>query len=155
MQPVANRYGLWNISKLEKKTVKIDNSFVMYNASGWLYTETTTGKLVVVLHDFDSQEAANWAIKGMTKHDAERSVELKGEVFPLYTQLEYEWKCFTRRTSTIDRPRFRGLIVDGYWVDSYEAVDMTEAWPFPSWEEGGIIVNKAELYQLWLDGKVQ
>ena len=65
------------------------------------------------------------------------------------------WTWFTQRTRTIDRPNFRGLVVDGWWVDSYEAIDMTEAWPFPSWEEGGIIVNKAELYQLWLDGKVQ
>ena len=154
MQPVANRFGVWNISRMENKTLQIDN-FYMYNCSGWLYTETTTGKLVVVLHDFDSEAAANWAIKGMTKHDAERVVSLKGEVFPLYGALEIEWMQFTRRTRTIDRPNFRGLVVDGEWVDSYEAVDMTEAWPFPSWEEGGVIVNKAELYQLWLDGKVQ
>ena len=154
MQPVANKYGLWNISKLENKTLKIAN-FYMYNATGWLYTEATTGKLVVVLHDFDSEAAANWVVKGMTKHDAERLVELSGEVFPLYTQLEIEWMQFTRRTRTIDRPNFRGLVVDGWWVDSYEAVDMNESWPFPSWEEGGIIVNKAELYELWLDGKVQ
>lgn len=65
------------------------------------------------------------------------------------------WTNFTLRTSAVDRPGFRALVVDGHWVDSYEAVDMTEAWPLPSWEEGGIIVNKAELYQLWLDGKVQ
>ncbi len=65
------------------------------------------------------------------------------------------WEAFTRRTRTIDRPNFRGLVVDGWWVDSYEAVDMSEAWPFPSWEEGGVVVNKAQLYQLWLDGKVQ
>jgi hypothetical protein len=68
---------------------------------------------------------------------------------------ETAWESFTRRTRTIDRPNFRGLVVDGWWVDSYEAIDMNEPWPFPSWEEGGVIVNKAALYQLWLDGKVQ
>jgi hypothetical protein len=156
---VTTKTGVWKITPLVNKTVKVlypdgDSTFE-YNAYGWLYTRQSDGKMEVFIEyiksSFSIEDAAKW-ISHRSMREL-RVVTLEGEIFPLLSQKEIEWKKFTARYSLTEHPLFRGLIHNGVWEDSY--CGEGEPWPMQFYPEGAKFVNRQELYTLWLNGQVK
>jgi len=122
-----------------------------YNVYGWLFTRTD-GQLEVFVEEKPKISFADAAMWIAYRNEWElRKITFDGEVFPLLCQQEIAWKQFTSRYSLTEHPTFMGLIVDVVWDDSCCG---TGEWPLPK-PYGAKVVNRNELFELWLKGQVQ